>query len=233
MISVAPGSIADGVLEAARERFAGRAEVTISHPRFLEFLAPGVSKGVATAWLARRAGVPMSAVLAIGDQFNDLEMIAAAGHGAAMPHAPAAVRAAGRYLAPPLAEEGVAQLIEQLVLATIRGPLPRAAARFAAEVPRAGAGVTAIVVPDDASGYAAAIRVLRDGGIVALPTDTVYGIGVALDAERGIERAVRGEAAARRTGRSCCSSTTPTRREPSRPGRRPPPRSPARSGRAA
>lgn len=134
VISVAPGSIADGVLEAARERFAGRAEVTISHPRFLEFLAPGVSKGVATAWLARRAGVPMSAVLAVGDQFNDLEMIAAAGHGAAMPHAPAAVRAAGRYLAPPLAEEGVAQLIEQLVLDDPRSAAG-AAARFAAEVP--------------------------------------------------------------------------------------------------
>ena len=48
--------------------------------------------------------------------------------------------------------------------------------------------MTAFVVPDDASGYAAAIGVLRGGGIVALPTDTVYGIGVALDAERGIER---------------------------------------------
>jgi L-threonylcarbamoyladenylate synthase len=48
--------------------------------------------------------------------------------------------------------------------------------------------VTAFLVPDDASGYAAAIGVLRGGGIVALPTDTVYGIGVALDAERGIER---------------------------------------------
>ena len=131
VISVSPGPIADGVLEAARERFAGIAEVTISHPRFLEFLAPGVSKGVATAWLARRAGVPMSAVLAVGDQFNDLEMIAAAGHGAAMPHAPAAVRAAGRYLGPPLADEGVAQLIEALVLAD-PAAAAASAARFAA-----------------------------------------------------------------------------------------------------
>jgi L-threonylcarbamoyladenylate synthase len=44
------------------------------------------------------------------------------------------------------------------------------------------------IVPDDPSGYAEAARVLRAGGIVALPTDTVYGIGVALDAERGIDR---------------------------------------------
>jgi hydroxymethylpyrimidine pyrophosphatase-like HAD family hydrolase len=61
-------------------------------------------------------------------------MIAAAGHGAAMPHAPAAVRAAGRTSAPPLAEEGVAQLIEELVLADPRSAAA-AAARFAAEVP--------------------------------------------------------------------------------------------------
>ena len=44
------------------------------------------------------------------------------------------------------------------------------------------------VVPDDPHGHAVAVRVLRGGGIVAIPTDTVYGIGVALDAERGIDR---------------------------------------------
>jgi len=128
VISVAGTRVADGVLDAARERFAGRAEVTISHPRFLEFLRPGVSKGVAVAWLARRAGVPLSSVLAIGDQFNDLEMIEGVGHGAAMPHAPGPVLAAGRYVAPPLADEGAAELIERLVLAD-----PRAAARAADE----------------------------------------------------------------------------------------------------
>lgn len=33
-----------------------------------------------------------------------------------------------------------------------------------------------------------AIRVLRDGGIVAVPTDTVYGLAVAMDTPDGIER---------------------------------------------
>ena len=33
------------VLAAARAQFDGMAEVTVSHPQFLEFLAPGVSKG--------------------------------------------------------------------------------------------------------------------------------------------------------------------------------------------
>ena len=44
------------------------------------------------------------------------------------------------------------------------------------------------VVRDDPAGRAAAIEVLRAGGIVALPTDTVYGIAVALATPGGIER---------------------------------------------
>ncbi|MEO6206640.1 MAG: L-threonylcarbamoyladenylate synthase [Candidatus Limnocylindrales bacterium] len=44
------------------------------------------------------------------------------------------------------------------------------------------------VVRDDASGRAVAIKVLRAGGVVALPTDTVYGIAVALQTPGGIER---------------------------------------------
>jgi Cof subfamily protein (haloacid dehalogenase superfamily) len=101
----------------ATAAFAGRADVTISHPRFLEFIAPGVSKGRAVRWLARRSGVPLGAAMAVGDQWNDLEMLAEVGHGAAMPTAPAAVQAAARYVAPPLEEEGVATLLRSLVLA--------------------------------------------------------------------------------------------------------------------
>ncbi len=100
----------------AAAHFAGVADVTISHPRFLEFVAPGVSKGRAIRWLARRLRIPLGATLAMGDQWNDLEMLAEVGHGAAMPTAPAAVRAVARYLAPPVGEEGVAALIESLVL---------------------------------------------------------------------------------------------------------------------
>jgi Cof subfamily protein (haloacid dehalogenase superfamily) len=106
------------VAPAARAEFAGLADVTISHPRFLEFVAPGVSKGRAVRWLARRLQVPLAATLAIGDQWNDFEMIAEVGHGTAMPSAPAEVRAAARYVARPLEEDGAARMIEDLVLAS-------------------------------------------------------------------------------------------------------------------
>jgi L-threonylcarbamoyladenylate synthase len=51
--------------------------------------------------------------------------------------------------------------------------------------------VTARIVPDDAAGRAVAVEVLRDGGVIALPTDTVYGIAVSLSTPGGIERLFR------------------------------------------
>lgn len=51
--------------------------------------------------------------------------------------------------------------------------------------------MTARVVPDDAVGRAEAVDVLRGGGIVALPTDTVYGIAVSLATPGGLERLFR------------------------------------------
>ncbi len=106
------------LIEEARRTFAGRAGATVSHPRFLEFVAPGVSKGRAVAWLANRARVPMGQVMTVGDALNDIEMIGDAGHGAAMATAPAVVRAAGRYVAAPVEADGVGALIEALVLAS-------------------------------------------------------------------------------------------------------------------
>lgn len=48
--------------------------------------------------------------------------------------------------------------------------------------------MSARIEPDGPAGRARAIEVLRTGGLVALPTDTVYGIGVALRTPGGIER---------------------------------------------
>jgi Cof subfamily protein (haloacid dehalogenase superfamily) len=116
ILAVADAPLPTVLLPEARAHFAGRAEVTVSHPEFLEFLAPRVSKGEAVRWLARRLGIPLEQTMAIGDQFNDLEMIEGVGHGVAMPSAPPEVQARARYLAPPVGEEGAAQIVEALVL---------------------------------------------------------------------------------------------------------------------
>ncbi|MEO7664376.1 MAG: Sua5/YciO/YrdC/YwlC family protein, partial [Candidatus Limnocylindrales bacterium] len=44
------------------------------------------------------------------------------------------------------------------------------------------------ILADDEDGRAAAVEVLRAGGVVALPTDTVYGVAVARETPGGIER---------------------------------------------
>jgi Cof subfamily protein (haloacid dehalogenase superfamily) len=135
VVALGEGNHSLDVLEEGREAFAGRAEVTLSHPRFLEFMAPGVSKGLGVRWLARRLGVPLEQTMAVGDQYNDLEMISEVGHGVAMPSAPEAVQKVARYLAPPVGEEGAAQMIERIALGGWRASAG-AAVRHIVEVER-------------------------------------------------------------------------------------------------
>jgi Cof subfamily protein (haloacid dehalogenase superfamily) len=116
VISVGPPPLPDFALARARADFAGRAHATVSHPMFLEFLSPRVNKGRAVRHVARRLGVDLEATLAIGDQLNDIEMLATVGTGVAMAGAPDAVTAAARHVAPPLAEEGAAQVLEEMIL---------------------------------------------------------------------------------------------------------------------
>ena len=106
----------DEALPRAQADFAGRAAVTVSHPMFLEFLAPGVNKGRAVRYLARHLGVDLRDTMAIGDQLNDREMLAEVGLGVAMGGARAEVREVARLVAPPVEEEGVAQVLEELIL---------------------------------------------------------------------------------------------------------------------
>ena len=136
IVAVGPAGRPNALLGMARERFRGRADVTVAHPRFLEFVAPGVSKGAAVRWLARRHGVPLGQVLAIGDQINDIEMLSAVGHGTAMPQAPAEVIAVARYVAPPLAEDGAGEIIRRLALENVHE-----ARKAVAELEEAGAVV--------------------------------------------------------------------------------------------
>jgi Cof subfamily protein (haloacid dehalogenase superfamily) len=93
-----------------------RATVTTSNPRFVEVLSPEASKARAVRRLADGAGISMADVLAIGDDVSDLGLLAAVGHPVAMPHAPPAVRALAVRIAPPLAEEGAASVLEESVL---------------------------------------------------------------------------------------------------------------------
>jgi Cof subfamily protein (haloacid dehalogenase superfamily) len=116
VLAVGHDDLPQRLLGIAREAFARRAEVTVSHPDYLEWTGPGVHKALGVRWLARSLGIPMRHTMAIGDQYNDLELLAAVGHGVAMGQAPAPVREVARYVTAPLSEDGAALAIEALVL---------------------------------------------------------------------------------------------------------------------
>jgi Cof subfamily protein (haloacid dehalogenase superfamily) len=116
VLAVGPPGLPRGLLEASRRAFDGRLEVTVSHPEYLEFMPLGVTKASGVAFVAERSGVPMSAVMAIGDQSNDLEMLRDVGLGVAMGDAPSEVKAAADEVTGSVDDDGVAEAIERHIL---------------------------------------------------------------------------------------------------------------------
>lgn len=72
-------------------------------------------KGTALTALATRLGIPLSQVMAIGDNDNDLPMLRAAGVSVAMGNATDAARAAAKHVTLPCGQFGVAAAIRTLV----------------------------------------------------------------------------------------------------------------------
>jgi hypothetical protein len=75
--------------------------------------AAGASKGAAAAWLSAQLGISPSRTAAFGDGDNDLELFDFAGTAVAMAGGTARARAAATAIAPPSAEDGVAQVLER------------------------------------------------------------------------------------------------------------------------
>ena len=61
-------------------------------------------------------GLSAQNVMAIGDNFNDIEMLDYAGFGVAMGNAPLEVQAIAQWVAPSVEQDGVATAIEALIL---------------------------------------------------------------------------------------------------------------------
>ena len=92
------------------------AQVTSSWADTIEIMPPEVSKGEALADLAARLGIPMAQVMALGDNDNDVSMLAAAGCAVAVANATPAAKAAAHWIAPSNLEDGVATAVRALAL---------------------------------------------------------------------------------------------------------------------
>ena len=93
----------------------------------LDILPPGISKGWALRKLAGRMGVDRKETMAIGDNWNDVEMLEWAGQSVVMGNAATELRAMaktrGWKQAPPNDQDGVAVVLET-VLTRRSGPSP-------------------------------------------------------------------------------------------------------------
>jgi Cof subfamily protein (haloacid dehalogenase superfamily) len=103
-------------LAALKALLGERAYLTRSHVDFVEVLSPEVNKGEALAFVAQRYGVTLAETLAVGDAWNDVPLITAAGIGVAMGSGPPELFAKADAVVGDVAHDGVAEAIEKYVL---------------------------------------------------------------------------------------------------------------------
>ena len=112
--------LADCEARLQRELGAG-AIATRSQSYYLDVTSPLAHKGVAVESLCRAMGVPVSAILTIGDGTNDIPMLKAAGFSVAMGNGNEAVKAAANAVTGSVDDDGFAAAMERYVLGDERG----------------------------------------------------------------------------------------------------------------
>jgi Cof subfamily protein (haloacid dehalogenase superfamily) len=110
-----PGWPAAALLSELQPHLPETVHITSSGLDWVEMAAPGITKAHAVQRVCNRLGVNAAEVLAVGDNYNDLTVLAWAGRAAAPANAIAEVLAVVQQVVPPNWEDGVAQLLEDLV----------------------------------------------------------------------------------------------------------------------
>jgi Cof subfamily protein (haloacid dehalogenase superfamily) len=90
--------------------------ITRSKPYYLEIMNPQANKALALKTLAEHFGIQQREVMALGDSYNDMEMIKWAGLGVAMGNAPAEVKRVADFVTASNDEDGVAQALQYWIL---------------------------------------------------------------------------------------------------------------------
>jgi Cof subfamily protein (haloacid dehalogenase superfamily) len=106
------------LLAKLKNRYAsGELYLTKSVATFFEATNPIANKGTAVKFLAEELlGFDRTQVMAIGDNFNDVEMIEYAGLGVVMGNAPDGLKEKADWIAPSVDMDGVAAAIAKFVL---------------------------------------------------------------------------------------------------------------------
>jgi Cof subfamily protein (haloacid dehalogenase superfamily) len=110
-----PGYPAGAFMAELQSQVCETAHLTSSGLDWVEMGPPGVTKAHAVQRVCDRLGVGMAEVIAIGDNYNDLAVLASAGRAAAPANAIPEVLAIVQQVLPSNADDGVAELLESLV----------------------------------------------------------------------------------------------------------------------
>jgi len=81
----------------------------------LQILPINTSKGMAVFDVAKQLGIKLDEIISFGDSYNDLEMIQHSGLGIAMENACDELKEVATYITKSNAEDGVAQVLEELL----------------------------------------------------------------------------------------------------------------------
>ncbi|WP_461219005.1 Cof-type HAD-IIB family hydrolase [Lapidilactobacillus salsurivasis] len=106
----------DQIEAAVRQRFAPELYVVRAGRNFLELMNPIVNKGHAITELARLLKLPTGAIVAIGDEQNDLAMFAAAGTAVAMANGAESVKAQADFVTTSNDQDGIAHAFQKFGL---------------------------------------------------------------------------------------------------------------------
>jgi len=114
LVSDDPALLGD-LADRAKAAFGDKATVAQSQTYYLDVTAFAANKGEGIAALAAALDVPLDLVAAIGDQANDLPMLARVGFSVAMGNGPEAVRHAAQHVTLGNDQDGVAHAIDTLI----------------------------------------------------------------------------------------------------------------------
>lgn len=99
------------------EKLSNKVNIVFSSQTLLEFNPLGVDKGTALEKLARYLNININETIAIGDSYNDLEMIQAAGLGVAMANSNQDIKIKADYITKnDNNNSGVGEIIEKFIL---------------------------------------------------------------------------------------------------------------------
>jgi transaldolase len=105
---------------AVRQAFGTLVSAARTNAMSLDITHPTANKGTVIERLARFLKIPLEHIAAIGDQMNDLPMLAKSGAAIAMGNASPELKRAAKYVTTSFADEGFANAIDQIVLPRAR-----------------------------------------------------------------------------------------------------------------